>query len=56
MKTTISIAFSVLISAALFAWQQPVDTPEAHVERAKLAAGSTFQNLFDLVNRQSIRH
>ena len=49
MKTTISIAFSVLIGAALLAWQQPVETPEAHVERAKLAAGSTFQNLFDFL-------
>jgi quinoprotein glucose dehydrogenase len=49
MKTTISIALSVLISAALFAWQQPVETPEAHIERAKLAAGSTFQNLFDFL-------
>jgi metallo-beta-lactamase class B len=41
------IALSVLLFAATLPAQDKNDTPEAHIARAKAAAGDDFQNLFN---------
>jgi metallo-beta-lactamase class B len=47
VRTITTIALAVLISAAVLAGQS--DTPDAHVARAKIAAGDTYQNLFNFL-------
>jgi metallo-beta-lactamase class B len=47
MKTTL-IALGVLMSAAVLAGQN-ADAPEAHIARAKAAAGNDYQNLFNFL-------
>jgi metallo-beta-lactamase class B len=46
MKSALSAALALLLSAALLAGQNASDSPEAHVALAKAAAGDTYQNLF----------
>ena len=50
MKNTIQIAAGVLLlTTALLAGQDAVDSPDAHVARAKTAAGDAYQNLFNFL-------
>ena len=42
-------ALSVLVSLAMLAGQNGGDSPDAHVARAKTAAGDTYQNLFNFL-------
>jgi metallo-beta-lactamase class B len=48
MRTLPAVALGVLMSAAILAGQNP-DTPDAHVARAKSAAGNDYQNLFNFL-------
>jgi metallo-beta-lactamase class B len=43
------IALGLLIGAALLAAQHAADTPDAHVERARIAAGDDYRNLFEFL-------
>ena len=43
------IALGMLLGVAMIAAQSAGDTPEAHVARAKTAAGDTYQNLFNFL-------
>src|SRR5687768_2557453 len=52
MTRTITVTVCALISVALLAGQSATDTPDAHVARAKAAAGDTYQNLFDFLCTQ----
>jgi metallo-beta-lactamase class B len=49
MKTILAVALGVLMSAAALAGQNQGDTPDAHVARAKTAAGNDYQNLFNFL-------
>jgi len=48
LKAIITIALGVLVGAALLA-NQNAGEPDAHVARAKTAAGDTYQNLFNFL-------
>jgi metallo-beta-lactamase class B len=46
MKSTLSTALGTLLSVVVLAGQSAGDSPDAHVARAKMAAGDAYQNLF----------
>lgn len=48
MRTLPTVALVVVMGAAILAGQNP-DTPDAHVARAKTAAGNDYQNLFNFL-------
>jgi hypothetical protein len=49
MKSITTIALGLLMSVAIIAGQNTNDSPEAHVARAKTAAGNDYQNLFNFL-------
>src|SRR5262245_39262828 len=49
MKMRIALGLLLTVSVSLLAAQTPTDTPEAHVELAKAAAGEDYQNLFNFM-------
>jgi metallo-beta-lactamase class B len=49
LRTITTIAFGVLTCTALLTGQNASDTPDAHVARAKTAAGDAYQNLFNFL-------
>ena len=49
MKMKIALGLLLAVSVSLLAAQTPTDTPEAHVDLAKAAAGEDYQNLFNFM-------
>jgi metallo-beta-lactamase class B len=49
VRAITAIALGVLISGGILAGQNARDTPDAHVARAKTAAGNDYQNLFNFL-------
>jgi metallo-beta-lactamase class B len=43
------LAFGAFVAVALLAGQTVGDSPDAHVERARVAAGDVYRNLFDFL-------
>src|SRR5262245_42195091 len=49
MKRKMYFAAGLLAAVSMVAAQTPTDTPEAHVEAARAAAGDQYTNLFNFV-------